>query len=44
MVPEKFENAWNHPDDWQSKKWQEAIVKELTKNGKSQSMESNQMK
>jgi hypothetical protein len=31
MAPEKFENAWNHPDDWQQKKWQEAIVEELTK-------------
>jgi hypothetical protein len=31
LAPEKFENAWDHPDDWQWKKWQEAIVKELTK-------------
>jgi hypothetical protein len=31
MAPEKFEDVWSHPNEWQQKKWREAIIKELTK-------------
>ena len=27
----KFDEAWNHPDEWQRSKWREAIMKEFTK-------------
>ena len=30
-APELFEHAWNHEDEWQRKKWREAIIKELYK-------------
>jgi hypothetical protein len=30
-APEKFKDAWSHPNEWQQKKWCEAIIKELTK-------------
>ena len=30
-APELFEQAWNHEDEWQQKKWHEAIIKELYK-------------
>jgi hypothetical protein len=29
--PEKFRDAWGHPNELQRKKWHEAIVKVLTK-------------
>jgi hypothetical protein len=29
--PQKFNEAWNHPDPWIRKKWREAILKELLK-------------
>jgi hypothetical protein len=30
-VPNSFDKAWNHVDDYQRKMWREAITKELTK-------------
>jgi hypothetical protein len=30
-VPESFEEAWNHPDPFQRKRWREAIEKEFAK-------------
>jgi hypothetical protein len=26
MAPEKFEDVWGHPNEWQRKKWREAII------------------
>ena len=29
--PDKFEDAWNHPDIWNRRRWRESIIKELNK-------------